>query len=176
MRDIFMKENCRGGKNFIFITSLWFITLTYKAVQLNNLDFIIISFHWRPININSKIPISLSASWSVIKHWAGLRMRLLRQSETRVRSEEWGEESLPRLSIGGQAGCCEAGAASVLPLSSRHQRILPRPRPPLPHLVLLETIFYFTEHLHSWYQNYYDTMSLFWILSQCYGTMTQTIN
>ena len=58
------KRTCRGGKIFIFITSLWFITLTYKAVQLNNLDFIIISFHWRPININSK---RSHLSWSVIK-------------------------------------------------------------------------------------------------------------
>ena len=53
-------------------------------------------------------------------------MRLLRQAETKVPPP-----ARPSLSIGGQAGCCEAGAASVLPLSSQHQRILPRPPLPL---------------------------------------------
>ena len=121
MRDIFMKENCRGGKNFIFITSLWFITLTYKAVQLNNLDFIIISFHWRPININSK---RSHLSWSVIKTRGWPAHAPLETG--------WDKSPSPSLSIGGQAGCCEAGASSVLPLSSQHQRILPQPWPPLP--------------------------------------------
>ena len=161
-----MKENCRGGKIFIFITSLWFITLTYKAVQLNSLDLKIISFHWRSINTTCKR--SHLSSWSVIK-----ASQLCACASW---DEHWDKSPSPHpplrlwpaspLSIGGRASVARP-SLSLFHLNIKGSS-LSLPQPPLPFLVFLETIFYFIEivtqssHL-SWYipARNHETMSLF---------------